>query len=329
MCSSEYHARYSTEQPPPVPFDSLMTVQSKYLGEILDASADGASLPLEMKRGESSIRDLREKVRYSPLRSRNELVLEFDGFVATAKIASADLQRFNSHVGRAVDNILATNRWTRRVLDDISLHESSRGALARFFSADNTPLAPFQPRKFTKNALTDQYIKHTRVIEDEIHRLVAEAHSLLAVLTNLEDRLDVIHGIAVRDDSHTQTSREEVLSQLWTKLGGNGRQMAKFDSELRLLSQVNVYRQTAIAQVSGTIVKLQAMGSELEELRERVGKVELLDGMGVGGVPLSVHIENIELGVERLEEGRERAQRIERGDPAGTIHDGGGREIEG
>jgi hypothetical protein len=31
---------------------------------------------------------------------RNELVLEFDGFVETARIASYDLQKFNSHVGR-------------------------------------------------------------------------------------------------------------------------------------------------------------------------------------------------------------------------------------
>ena len=31
---------------------------------------------------------------------RNELVLEFDGFIETARIASYDLQKFNSHVGR-------------------------------------------------------------------------------------------------------------------------------------------------------------------------------------------------------------------------------------
>jgi hypothetical protein len=103
--------------------------------------------------------------------------------------------------------------------------------------------------------------------------------------------------------------------------------MAKFDTELRLLSQVNVYRKNAIAQVSGTMVKLQKMGAELEELRTRVGGVEVLGGRM--GVPLEVHIESIELGIERLEEGRERAKRVERGDLMREREGGGGRGIEG
>lgn len=174
MCHSGVSSQYPGDQPPPVQFDELMTVQSKF-EDILEASAGGVSLPLDMKRGESSIRDLRTVVRHSPLRSKNELVLEFDGFIETARIASYDLQKFNSHIGRAVDNLLATNRWTKRVLDDISVRDASRGAIASFFSSDNSLLAPFQPIKFTEDALLDQYIQHTRVAEEEIQRLVAEA----------------------------------------------------------------------------------------------------------------------------------------------------------
>ena len=39
---------------------------------------------------------------------------------------------------------------------------------------------------------------------DEINRLVQEAQALLSVLLNLEDRLDLIHDIAVRDDLKAQ-----------------------------------------------------------------------------------------------------------------------------
>ena len=92
-------------------------------------------------------------------------------------------------------------------------------------------------------------------------------------------------------------------------LGGNRKALGKYDSQLRLLGQVNVYRQTAIAHVAGTMLKLQAMGAELEELRERVGVVGLLEGRK--GLPLSVHIENIELGVERLEQRRIWARGVE------------------
>ena len=306
ICQSPVSNQYSSEEPPLVEFDQLMTVQNKFEA-VLQESAGGVSLPLDMKRGETSIRDLRQVVRFSQLHSKNELVLEFDGFIETARIASYDLQKFNSHVGRGVDNILATARWTKRVLEGIAERDGSRGAISSFFN--DKLLAPFQPIKFTEDALLDQYIQHTRVVEEEINRLVVEAQALLLVLQNLEDRLDVIHGIAVRDNQHARGSREEVLSQLWTMLGGNRSKLGKFDSQLRLLGQVSTYRQNAIAHVSGTLVRLQGMGAELEELRERVGGVELLGGKG--SVPLSLHIENIEMGVERLERGRKGAKELE------------------
>lgn len=323
MCYSEASVQYRGDESPPVQFDQLMSVQSKFEA-VLEESAGGVSLPLDMKRSETSIRDLRQVVRYSNLHSKNELVLEFDGFVETARIASSDLQKFNSHVGRSVDNILATARWTKRVLEGIAIRDGSKGAIVSFFQ--DKFLTPFQPLKFTEDTLLDQYVQYTRIIEQEIHRLIDEAQALLRVLQNLEDRLDVIHGIAVRDDLHAQSSRAEVLSQLWTTVGGNRSKLGKFNSQLRLLRQVNTYRQLAIAHVSGTMIKLQGMGAELEELRERVGGVELLGGSR--GVPLSVHIENIELGVERLEQGRNRAKGVENEKLMKTLERGKGETKE-
>ena len=326
MCQSPISVQYDGDKPPLVHFDELMTVQNKFEA-VLQESAGGVSLPLDMKRGETSIRDLRQVVRFSQLHSKNELVLEFDGFIETARMASYDLQKFNSHIGRGVDNILATARWTKRVLGGIAERDASKGAISWFIN--DRVLAPFQPIKFTEDALLDQYIQHTRVVEDEISRLVMEAQAVLMVLNNLEDRLDVIHGIAVRDNLHAQGSKDEVLSQLWTMLGGNRNKLGKFDSQLRLLNQVNTYRQNAIAHVSGTIIRLQSIGAELEELRERVGGVELLGGKGA--VPLSVHIENIEMGVERLERGRKGAKELENEELRKSLERGKGSErmIEG
>ncbi|KAG4435282.1 hypothetical protein IFR05_009242 [Cadophora sp. M221] len=292
--------------PPPVEFDDLMTVQSKF-EEVLEESAGGVSLPLDMKRGEASIRDLRQLVRYSQLHSKNELVLEFDGFIETARIASYDLQKFNSHVGRAVDSVIATTRWTTRVLDGIQERDGSRGSINAFIN--DRLLAAFQPVKFTESVLLDQYIQHTRIVEEEINKLIIEAQAILLVLTNLEDRLDVIHGIATRDDMHTKALKEEILAELWTMVGGNRGKLNKMDRKLGLLQQVGIYRKTAYAHVSGTIIRLQAMGAGLEDLRERVGSPELLrDRLDI---PLLVHIENINKGVERLEESRLNARKLE------------------
>ena len=190
-------------------------------------------------------------------------------------------------------------------------------------------LAPFQPVKFTESILLDQYIQHTHVVEEEINNLIAEAQALLLVLNNLEDRLDVIHGIATREDMHAKALKEEILSELWTMVGGNRGKLNKMDRQLNLLQQVGIYRKNAYAHVSGTIIRLQAMGAGLEDLRERVGSPELLrDRIDI---PLSVHLENIQKGVERLEEGRLNARKLEdehirrtleRGRLEGTMIDG-------
>jgi hypothetical protein len=285
---------------PNIEFDQLMTVQNKF-EEVLEESAGGVSLPMDMKRGEASIRDLRQLVKYSHIHSKNELLLEFDGFIDTARIASYDLQKFNSHIGRAVDSVLATTRWTSRILTSIEARDASRSSLTNYI------LAPFQPVHFTESALLDQYIRHTALIEDELLKLITEAQALLMVLSNLEDRLEIIHGISTRDGVHANSQKEAVLGELWTMLGGNKHKLSKVDKSLFLLRQVGVYRKNAYAHVSGTIVKLQAIGAGIEDLRERVGSV----GVTAAAVPLEVHIENIQRGVERLEEGRNEARRKE------------------
>jgi hypothetical protein len=223
-------------------------------------------------------------------------------------MASYDLQKFNSHIGRAVDNVLATTRWTTRVLDGMQERDASRGAIVAF--VNDKLLAPFQPAVFTESILLDQYIKHTQVVEEEIYKLIEEAQALLLILTNLEDRLEVIHGIVTRDGIYTDSKREEILSELWTMLGGNKGKLNKVDKQLNLLQQVGVYRKSAYGHVAGTILKLQAIGADLEDLRERVVAPELLRDRAY--VPLSVHIENINRGVERLEESRESAKKSER-----------------
>lgn len=291
-------ANHGTEPPPPE-FEKLMESQSKF-EDILASSSVGLSLPADMKRSEAAVRDLRTLVRYSSLRSRNELALEFDGFIETARMASADLQRFNSHTGGAADIIISTARWTMRTLDEVNQQQASRSGLAAFVS--DTVLAPFQPARLTPSLVLDQYIAHTRAVEGQIHRLLEEAQALVIILHNLEERLDIIYDISVRDGQTASVKREELLGQLWTILGGNKSELRKYSSQLSLLQAVSRYRETAWAHVSTTVLKLQAMSAELEELRERVGTVGLLEGRK--DVPLRIHLEAIQLGVERLEGGR-------------------------
>ena len=232
-------------------------------------------------------------------------MLEFDGFIETSRIASYDLQRYNSHIGRAVDNVLATTRWTMRNLDDIADREASRG---RIHHALMTLRKPFLGGSSSETAVLNQYVQHARTVEDELNRLIAEAQALLSILGNLEDRLDVIHGIVTRDKSGALASKDD-LSQLWLLLGRNRKQLGLANDKLNLLDDVGRYRRLAVRHVTDTLMRLQEISAGIEDLRERVVAPELLRERSM--IPLSVHLESIQRGVERLEMGRSNNQKLE------------------
>ena len=312
MCQSPVSVNYNGNTTPVVEFDQLMETQSKF-EEILEQTAEGITLPMDMKRSEASIRDLRQLVTHSNLRSKEELVYEFGTFIKTAGTASDELMSFGARVGTSVDRILSMAKHTKRVLEGIAERDANEGAVSSFLS--DTLLAPFMPVKFTEDLLVDQYLQHSQGVEKEINRLIEEAMALLLTLRYLEDQLDNIYGISVRDNNEAQYSRDQVLSQLWTMLGGNRTKLSKFDTELKLLQKVNTYRQNASGYVGGTLLKLQAMRSELEQMREKVGSAELQI------TPLSVHIDTIQQGVERLQMGRDHTNHL----LAGNMLDRAGR----
>lgn len=290
----------------PVEFDQLMTVQSAF-EDVLASSAVGQNLPLDMKRSEASIRDLRVVVQYSQLPSRNELGFELTGFIDTARQAAGDLTKFNSRIGRAVDQVLSTNRWTLSVLDGAVEKQNSQGSVERFLA--NTVFSPFQNAQWSEDLLLQQYLRHTGAVEEQIQSLILEAQALLAILQNLEDRIEVIYSIAKRDGIAVKDSRDKLFLDLWTWVGGNRSSMKKHDEQLDLLGQLDVYRKTAWAHVTGTLLKLQSIAADLEDLRDRVAAPDLLAARK--DIPLRMHIENIQLGLDRLESQRMKVKGVE------------------
>jgi hypothetical protein len=290
----------------PAEFDKLVEAQSSF-EDVLAASATGAFLPLEMKSSEAGIRDLKHVVEYSYLPSRQELVFEFDGFIETARQASHDLSRFNSRIGRAVDHILSTNRWTLQVIDGVASQDANRGSLNKWISNNLNVFAPFQPVALTRNALLDQYLRHTGAVEEQILSLITQAQGLLDILDNLDGRLNIIASIAARDGISVENGKDELLSLLWTKLGGHRNSVAKMEKQLSLLNDVGSYRRMAWAHVTGAVIKLMAIRDNLEDLRERVAMPETVGE----NLPLEVHIQNINLGIERLEQQRDSSRKLE------------------
>jgi len=287
-------------------FEELVNVQGHF-EDILHASKDTSALPATIKNSELAIRDLRILVKHSHLPSRKALDNEFEYFIQTANEASVDLSRYNSRIGAAMDRVIATNTWTMNILSGIAAQEASTGAVSRVINqltgAFVAPPPTLQQRIF------DQYVLHVGKNKDEITRLIETAQALLLVLNNLDERLTTIFEIATNDDQTITRTQEELLSSLWTKLGGNRSDVKANAKSLNLLSNISAYRKKAVVHVSETLLKLQEIQAELENLREGIAAPEILGYRGE--LPLEYHIDTIGKGVERLQVSRGEHMRVE------------------
>ncbi|EAT78443.2 hypothetical protein SNOG_14206 [Parastagonospora nodorum SN15] len=284
-------------------FEELMNVQGRF-ESILDSSKDTSDLPAIIKDSELAIRDLRTLVKSSHLPSRSQLAVEFDFFVLTAKEASSDLARYNTRIGAVLDRVIGTNIWTYAVLDGLQKDAASTGLLGRVVGSLTA-----SPKRSLEQRIYDQYIAHVTKNREEIASLISAAQALLMVLTNMDARLDTIFSLAVNDDATISRNHDELLSHLWTKLGGNKASVKSNVKSLTLLRDVSSYRKRALTHVSQTLVKLQEIQSELEVLHDDVGRPELLGWEGEGGLVFQMGV--IDSTVERLRRARGESLRVE------------------
>lgn len=140
-----------------------------------------------------------------------------------------------------------------------------------------------------------------------MRRLIVEAEISLTNLNNLEERLSTLHELVSREDSSLTTAKSELLAALWTKLGGNRGTLRGYDDHLLLLKNLGDYRKRALVHVVTALQTLQAMSEDMEDLRERVAAPELAGS----SIPVEVHMRSIQVGLERLKEGRLKAKERE------------------
>ena len=311
--------------PPSAPreFEELIELQSTF-EEVLSSSTSAGinSLPMDITRGVLHLGELRHNVRVSQLPSKNELVLELESFDESANDASSRLGSFSSSIGRAVDKIITTNRWTLRKLDSIANSDSERGLIERF---KNNIMSPFKPRVTRYDEIMDQYLKHTDVVEEQITDLILEAQALVKALQMLDNQLDAIAFITKRDGVDINVAKDDLLAQLWTFFGGNRHEVKQLDRKLALIQDLSRYRQLAVAHVLATIRKLEGIQNGLKDLRLRIIEPRL--DLGKRDMPLEWHIYNIQLGLERLEQQKRDSNRA-LGEDLNRFYEGRGGKLD-
>lgn len=193
-------------------------------------------------------------------------------------------------------SILAVNDYALHTIEGAISNTPSR------FSVSS--LVPFYSRKPTSEIVTKTFTEAMDVLSASMRRLVIEAELSLSNLDNLEERLSTLHELVSREDSSLSTAKSELLSELWTKVGGNRRTLRGYDEHLLLLKNLGDYRKRALVHVVTALQTLQAMSEDMEDLRERVSAPELVGS----SIPVEVHMRSIKGGLERLKEGRIKAK---------------------
>lgn len=201
---------------------------------------------------------------------------------------------------------LTQNLYSIMAMNDFALHaiDSTRANKPGIFGA----LMIWKP----KQKATDEVVKETfadamHVMSTQLERLIVELEANYANLDKLEERLSTVHSIISRENKTVADAKDELLANLWTILGGNRKELRNFESNLKLLHDLTIYRKHAAAQVVATLHALQSVSQDMEDMRERAAAPNLAGRK----IAPEVHMNSIKNGLDRLREGRSRARKIE------------------
>ncbi|KAJ7260007.1 hypothetical protein B0H12DRAFT_1014195, partial [Mycena haematopus] len=295
FCSDASRSGIAPTQPPAkwADFPTLMDVQGDTMEQLLDENSSGSALALHLKKAEMATSDLVTMVQFSNLQCRDTLAAQLQKFVENARSTGVSLTDLNSRVFGAVDGIMSVNGWALRSIQ-ATPKTNSLSVIIRYLN----PWPTVQT-----SSITESFEHSMRYLSDTIRRLVIELEMNIKLLDQLERQLASLHETVSQEGIFISSARTELLGELWTFLGGNKRTLSVFQSNLQLLNSVSQYRKRALVHVVSALQKLRQLGGDVEELRRRVSGPELTGG----SIPLEVHIESIQSGLERMKGSQARA----------------------
>ena len=165
-------------------------------------------------------------------------------------------------------------------------------------------LRPISKGVVIQTIVADTFADAMSVLETQLSRIRLEAEATAVYLNNLEQSLSTMHELLTRENVTMTNEKEELLAELWTRIHGNRRKLKGMNDNLHFLEHVGVWRKKAQETVVATLQTLDTMSEDMEDLRERVAKPELLGER----IPPEVHIKSIQAGLERLKVDRKRAK---------------------
>ncbi|OSD03006.1 hypothetical protein PYCCODRAFT_1467314 [Trametes coccinea BRFM310] len=272
LCTSDIQVPPSTVAH--IDYPALAHVQNALLDELVDHSGSGIELALNIKHAELAVRDLAGVVRASNMSVKDALVDSLGRFVVDAQVTGQYLQRLSAKALGTIDSISAFNLYAFQII---------RASVEKGNHQTNVILA----RTFQTSMDT---------LASQIARVLVAATEAAARLQQLEETLSLVHELCARESLLQHVALDEVLSSIWTLLGGNRNRLRDLKYRAVSLQEVQRFRTMAVAYVAATTQALRAADAELAELRDR-----LMDASTTTeDIPIEVHLASIERTLARV-----------------------------
>ncbi|KAI0712372.1 hypothetical protein C8Q76DRAFT_769000 [Earliella scabrosa] len=253
-----------------------MAIQSHTLDQLLGHSTAGSQLAIGVKHAELAVKDLAIVVAGSNLTSKDVLAQTLQEFAQDAKVVGRDLQQLSAKLYGAVDTVLSFDEYALR---SISVAQA-RGDDQAKLTASN------------------MFTGTMAVLASEVTRVMLDATTVASKLDALEEKLVIIRAICQQEMTLAEGALGDVLSELWSALGGNKTKLQRLAQQVDILRNVDWYRSISVAHIVATTESLLVIEAELSELRDKLSAPELTGD----AIPIEVHIASIERGARRIQE---------------------------
>lgn len=215
---------------------------------------------------------------------------------------------FTAKVGKSIDIVATFDAYAIRTLEGMKNRQQQIPTLSEKIISLLGPFSAFEASNTRREKeLRDVFLSTSTRILGKIKLLLANSFELGHDLLSIKQTLDRIKELAI--DEVGDTPQLDVLRALWIRLA-RANDYKRYKSHGSLLADITDFYHSSADMMAETVVALNRMEAELIEFRNDFAT----PGLILEEQPLEVSIDLLRKSMDRLESGRMRLEKIERGE---------------
>ena len=225
-------------------------------------------------------------------------------FWKQARVVGKNIDRFFLHVGRTHDLAIGIMVRTEQRLQQIKeLDEQDR--TQSFLGHAWSLIRPEPPSPFV--LVREEYLGHLDRLKGNVDQLIVENKLVLDSMEDLDDKLFVMGDFVMEDKHKTRNSQRDLKAGILNKILPDTPALRKIESSLAVLDEVTSVHEYGAAVFAASLVRLQGLSAELDDLRERIVIEEagIEEAEGIASIESQVLM--VRKGLGRMQDSKARA----------------------